>query len=447
MTMSALLDRKFTMAANTVEPRRFLFTHWEGGGNTPPIVSIVRRLVARGHDVRVLSDPCNREDFQAAGASFAPWTRAPHRLDKSPASDPMRDWEARSPVEMMKRLSDYLFVGSALARAQDTLDEVNRFHPDVIATSEMLLGVMAAAESAKIPCVALSSNIYVFPLPDLPAFGPGFLPARGPLGRLRDRFVRSMARRTFGKGTVLFNQARAALGLSPVSHPFDQLESLSRHLVLTSAAFDFPTKFLPSTVVYTGPELDDPDWVEPWQSPWKADDTRPLVLVGFSSTFQDQGQSLQRVINALGSLPVRTVVTTGPAIDIASLNAGPNVHLCRSAPHNQLLRQASLVITHAGHGTVIRALAAGVPMLCMPMGRDQNDNAARVFARGVGLRLSPKAATEKIRTVVEQLLHDPTYMQRAHELGQQITRDAMESPAVEILENVAGSRVSRNAQK
>ncbi len=444
--MTASLERQVTMAANSVEPRRFLFTHWEGGGNTPPIVSVVRRLVARGHEVRMLSDPCNRADFEATGASFSPWIRAPHRFDKSSASDPMRDWEARTPVDMMKRLSDYLFVGSALTRAQDALDEVNRFHPDVIATSEMLLGVMAAAESAKIPCVALSSNIYVFPLPDLPAFGPGFLPARGPLGRLRDKIVRAMARRTFGKGTATFNQARAALGLAPVSHPFDQLQNLSRHLVLTSAAFDFPTKFLPPTVIYTGPELDDPDWVEPWQSPWKAEDTRPLVLVGFSSTFQDQGRSLQRVIDALGSLPVRAVVTTGPAIDIASLNAGPNVHLCRSAPHNQLLRLAALVITHAGHGTVIRALAAGVPMLCMPMGRDQNDNAARVFARGTGLRLSPKAARAKIRDAVEQLLHDPTYKQRAQELGQQITRDAMESPAVDILEDVAGSRVSANRQ-
>src|SRR5207248_8948080 len=59
-----------------------------------------------------------------------------------------------------------------------------------------------------------------------------------------------------------------------------------------------------------------------------------------------------------------------------------NVHVCASAPHSELLKQAAVVVTHAGHGTVIRALAAGVPLVCMPMGRDQNENAARVVFRG-----------------------------------------------------------------
>jgi hypothetical protein len=49
--------------------RRFLFAHWEGGGNTPPTVSMVRRLVARGHDLRVVGDGCNGEEFEAAGAT------------------------------------------------------------------------------------------------------------------------------------------------------------------------------------------------------------------------------------------------------------------------------------------------------------------------------------------------------------------------------------------
>ena len=67
----------------TSPARSFLFAHWEGGGNTPPMLAVVRRLLARGHTVRVISDPCNRSEVEESGASFAAWTRAPHRVDKS----------------------------------------------------------------------------------------------------------------------------------------------------------------------------------------------------------------------------------------------------------------------------------------------------------------------------------------------------------------------------
>ena len=93
---------------------RFLFAHWEGGGNTPPMLSVVRRLLARGHAVHVLSDPCNRDDVAGAGASFESWTRAPHRADKSIDSDPLRDWEVKSRPAMIGRLRDRMFVGPSL---------------------------------------------------------------------------------------------------------------------------------------------------------------------------------------------------------------------------------------------------------------------------------------------------------------------------------------------
>src|SRR5262249_2059565 len=148
----------------------------------------------------------------------------------------------------------------------------------------------------------------------------------------------------------------------------------------------------PWQLVYAGPELDDPAWTAPWRSPWNPSDRRPLVLVGFSSTFQNQVGPLGRVIEALRELDVRAVVTTGPAIDAAGLPAADNVHVCASAPHGELLKEAAAVVTHAGHGTVIRALAAGVPLVCLPMGRDQNDNAARVVFHGAGVRVSPAAS-------------------------------------------------------
>jgi MGT family glycosyltransferase len=424
-------------ALTVAQPRAFLFAHWEGGGNTPPMLSIVRRLLARGHSVRVMSDPCNRAEVEATGASFSSWTRAPRRPDKSPDTDPLRDWEVKSPATLLGRLRDRMFVGPSLAYAQDVLDELKRFPADVVVTSEMLLGVMAGAEAAGLPCVALSANVYLFPLPGVPPFGPGLQPATNALGRLRDWAVRTMALREFGKGTGRFNETRRRLGLEPLRHPFDQVTRLARHVVLTSAAFDFASSAPPVTLVYAGPELDDPAWTSGWESPWSASDRRPLIVVGFSTTFQNQAAPLRHVVEALRDLDVRAVVTTGPAIDAGSLPAAPNVFVCESAPHSELLKEAAAAVTHAGHGTVIRALAAGVPLVCMPMGRDQNDNAARVVFHGAGVRLAPSASPQKIRDAIRLVLERSSYRERARTLGERIVRDARASTAVPVLEEVA----------
>ena len=311
----------------------------------------------------MISDPCSRVEVEDTGASFVSWTRAPRRADKSPDTDFLRDWEVSSPLTMIKRLRDRLFIGPALAYAQDVLDELQRRPVDVVVTSEMLFGVMAGTEAAGVPCVSLTANIYPFPQKGVPPFGPGLQPATGPFGRWRDWFINTMSRRAFASGREAFNETRKVLGLAPLSHPFDQLDRQASHLVLTSRAFDFAPSEPARHLVYAGAVLDDPAWTDSWQSPWPSSDRRPLVLVGFSTTFQNQRDVLRRVIDALRTLDIRAVVTAGPSIDRASLPAAANVYVCASAPHSQLMKDASVVITHCGHGTVVRALAAGAPLV------------------------------------------------------------------------------------
>ena len=77
-------------------------------------------------------------------------------------------------------------------------------------------------------------------------------------------------------------------------------------------------------------------------------------------------------------------------------------------------------MTHCGHGTTLKGLAAGVPLLCVPMGRDQNDTAVRVVERGAGLRLSPKASVAKLRAAVQKLLADARYREAAQQLARAI---------------------------
>ena len=68
-----------------------LMTTWDGGGTTPPLMSVARALVARGHRLRILADPVLRADVEATGAEFVSWTRAPHRHERSYGDAFVRD--------------------------------------------------------------------------------------------------------------------------------------------------------------------------------------------------------------------------------------------------------------------------------------------------------------------------------------------------------------------
>ena len=207
-------------------------------------------------------------------------------------------------------------------------------------------------------------------------------------------------------------------------------------VVLTSPTFDYAAPFVPDNVRYVGPVLDEPAWVQPLSLP-EPDDPRPLVLVALSSTFQDQAALIQRIIDALSGLPVRAVVTTGPALDPARFSASEPVRVVQSAPHGPLIDRAALVVTHCGHGTTLKSLAAGVPMVCIPMGRDQDDTAARVVHHGAGVRLPPRASTQQIRAAIQKVLANNEYRLAATRLADVIAAECAASTLVDDLESLA----------
>jgi MGT family glycosyltransferase len=166
------------------------------------------------------------------------------------------------------------------------------------------------------------------------------------------------------------------------------------------------------------------------------------VLVGLSSTYQDQHAMLRTAVGALGSLPVRGLVTTGPAVDPAGVPAAPNVRVVEAAPHAEVLRHAAAVVTHGGHGTVIKALAAGVPLVVVPMGRDQLDVAARVAASGAGIRLKPSVKPAKLAAAIAEVLRDPSYRDAAGRLAEAIAAETADDRAVAELEALVECGVS-----
>src|SRR5580765_1819902 len=193
------------------QPMNFLFTTWEGGGNVTPALEAVRKLVARGHHVRVMSEECNRHESTASGATFIAWKHAPSRKDRSPDSQTCRDWAAATPQEGLLSVIRDVWCGPALAYAQDVIEELRREPADLVVTCEALFGVMAGCESIGQRFATLCPNICLAPLPGVPPLGPGLAPARNDKERAMHAEIAQASMAMFDSGLPALNAARASL--------------------------------------------------------------------------------------------------------------------------------------------------------------------------------------------------------------------------------------------
>jgi MGT family glycosyltransferase len=414
--------------------KRYLFAIIDGGGTVPADTSVIRAMVERGHDVRVLADSVLAPDIETTGAEHVPWNRAPQRPDLDPQSVIIRDWDAKSPFEAFGRVRDGVMTGPAALFAADVRAELQRRPADAVVANFFVFGAQIAAEAEQVPFAFLVSNLLSFPNSGTPPLGPGLKLARGPLGRTRDAALNRVMRRLFDKGLDPLNDARRAHGLEPVASVLENFERADRLLLLTSRAFEYETYSPPPNTRVVGPRVDDPVWAGDWSPP---PGDGPLVLVGMSSTFMDHADALQRVATALGGLPVRALMTTGPSIPVESIDAPANVTVVERAPHSEVLRHASAMVTHAGHGSVIKALAAGVPVVALPLGRDQLDNAARVAHHGAGLRLKANAKPETIAKAVQRVIAEGSFSAGAERIAAAIAAETARDQAAEELETLA----------
>jgi MGT family glycosyltransferase len=416
---------------------RVLQVIFDGGGNVPPQLAIARELVSRGHDVRVLGNRCQQARVEGAGAEFRAFVHAPEHDASSPETDMLRDWEARTPIGAFARMRDNLIYGPALRFARDVIAEVERRTADVVACDYLVIGGAIGAERAGVPVAILVHTVYPLPGAGAPPFGIGLTPAEGPLGRLRDAVLARAFTALFAPGLRSANAARRELGLEPLADPFEQALHADLVLVLTSPEFDFTDLgALPANVRYAGPVL-EPTAAHDWNSPWSNEDPRPLVLASFSTTFQDQRDLAARFLDALAGMPARGLLTTGPAVDVSGLAVPENVEVREFVPHGAVLPESSLVVAHAGLGTVHAALAAGVPLVCIPDGRDQNDNAARVVAAGAGVRLRRGVSARKLRAAIAAALEDRSLRSEAIRLGEAVRRDDGAAATADALESLA----------
>jgi MGT family glycosyltransferase len=412
---------------------RFLLATWDGGGTIPPELGLAAELVARGHEVVVLSDDTVAADAAMAGATFIPWTRAPQARARDTEGALIRDWEVRSPLKQVRQIGQLLFFGPARLHAEDLTDAIATHAPDALVVDALLTGASAGAEASGLPTAAIAPNVNMLRAAGVPPVGSGLQPMAGPIGRFRDAALHRLNDVLLGTGTL--NDARRDLGLDPVGSLEESVRRADRVVLLTSDVFDFTPTTADPQVIYGGiPTPASERRPMAWAPPWAADD-RPGVLLSLSTTYMQQEDLLQRLVDALGTVDCNALVTTGPGLRSWHLPRVPgNVHVAESVPHGAVLPHVRLVITHGGHGTVVRSLAAGVPVLAVPISRDQPDNAARVVHHGVGRKVSKRSSPRRFRDAVRAALSDERMYDRARQMATRLAPDVGAPKAVAALE-------------
>jgi UDP:flavonoid glycosyltransferase YjiC (YdhE family) len=114
-----------------------------------------------------------------------------------------------------------------------------------------------------------------------------------------------------------------------------------------------------------------------------------------------------------------------------------NTTVVAQIPHSKILDRVDLVVTHAGHGTVLSSLSAGVPLMCMPMGRDQHDVSERVAAVGCGVVLDANAPQDQILRAARGVLADEKFVTAARAMAQAIASEPGIDAALAVIDGIA----------
>jgi len=391
---------------------RFLFVTWDAGGNVPPTLILARRLLDRGHSVRILGPRTLRERIAATGSTFRAF---PEELEWD-------DSEGRRLEDQPEPLIEIL-AGTTLADA--VLTEIQREPADVIVADCMLENALAVAEWSERPNAALVHVLYQ-----------PWAAMEQPKGWWEDEFN-------------TMNDTRAKLGLALIPRRRFIAELWTRPdlaLVLVPREFDAPGNEPSLNVRYVGPILDEPNPGYVWDLPWPADDPGPLILISLGTTYQQQEEPLQRILAAVASVPGRRLLSLGHAVDSSEIEVADEIVVRDWIPHASVLQHTSVVVTHAGLGTVSAALAHGVPLLCIPLGREQPNNAKRVEACEAGRMIQEEATSDEIREALVDVLESEHYQEGARRMAAIFARYERGDRAVRELEGLLTGAGKQNVK-
>jgi zeaxanthin glucosyltransferase len=204
----------------------------------------------------------------------------------------------------------------------------------------------------------------------------------------------------------------------------------------TPREFDFPGIPWSAQFHYAGPFHDD-EGRAPVLFPWEQLTGKPIIYASLGTLVNGLDDLYKHILEAVQPLEdVQVVLSVGKNINPENLGPIPsNVIVVRSAPQIELLKHATLCITHAGLNTTLECLAHGVPMVAIPIGYDQPGIAARIAHHGAGEFIEvDELTTDRLRGLIEKVLRDPIYHRRADYFQRVISKTRGLDRAADIIE-------------
>jgi UDP:flavonoid glycosyltransferase YjiC (YdhE family) len=373
------------------ERLRLLLAAFGDPGHAFPMIALGRALRARGHDVTLETWTRWREPIETEGMRF----EAAPEYHVFPTPE-----RPQSPYEAVVR---------AVA---DTRPLVADLRPDAVVADILTLAPALAAELEGLRVATLIPHVDPRGAPGSPPYSLGARMPRTAAGRRLWRTAERVVARGLELGRRELNDARARVGLPPLAHMHG---GISRQLCLvgTFPQLEYPRAWPPATHV-VGPLLWEPTYGDVEPPPGDA----PLVLVA-PSTSQDRAHRLLRAsLEGLARLPVRVLATLNRRAADPPAEVPGNARLVEWVSYARTMPRCDVVVCHAGHGTVARALASGSVVVCVPAAGDMNENAARVDWAGVGVRVPRRLCRPgPVALAVQRALAAPALARRAGELA------------------------------
>ncbi|HET6868690.1 MAG TPA: nucleotide disphospho-sugar-binding domain-containing protein [Solirubrobacteraceae bacterium] len=401
---------------------RFFLGAFGEPGHAFPMLALGARLAGRGHDVTFETWSRWRSDVEEAGMRFLPAPEYPLFGDSDMGS------------------AMYEAVVLATAETRRTVAELR---PDALVHDILTLAPAMAGELEGVPVATLVPHLY-------PVGGPGFPPyalgARYPRTGLGRALWDAVARGTqagLRQGRDELNQTRVRLGLAPLQRLHGGL-SERLCLVGTFPQLEYPRRW-PAGANVVGPLM----WEPPFEFLEPPPGSEPLVLVAPSTAQDPEHRLLRAALAGLGDLPIRVIATWNrrplPADKPVAVPA--NTRLVEWVSYSKTMPACALVICHAGHGTMARALASGCPVLAVPHVGDMAENAARADWAGVGVRLPWRLlGPGTLRLAVRRALSCGSLAARARELADWAAVHDGTSRAADLVEELAGQSSSRRSR-
>jgi UDP:flavonoid glycosyltransferase YjiC (YdhE family) len=385
-------------------------------GHAFPMLALGVGLIERGHEVVIETWERWRQYAEGAGMEFV---AAPEYPVFPTREHPIKPYEA------------------VLHAAPITRRALVQTRPDAVVHDILTLAPALAAELEGLASATLVPHVYPVTAPGLPPYALGARLPRTVCGRAVWWALSKPVGRGIERGRRELNETRARLGLEPLMRPYGGIsEELT--VVGTLPQLEYPRDW-PAHVHVVGPLV----WEPPYHDISPPPGDEPLVLVAPSTAHDPDHRLLRAALCGLGSERVRVLAATNRRPLRTAVRIPANARLVDWVSYSRAMPLCAAVITHAGHGTLVRALASGCPVVAVPHAGDMAENAARADWAGAAVRLPWRLLSPtSLRLAVRRALSDPGLARRASELAGWAARHDGSTRAAELVEAFARSRRS-----